>query len=147
LPDGSTVVVPAGRLLYFNPKAFRNRVLYTPIPGRTGTQVVNDPYFWGTSGRFLPQLRGLATNNWNMTVSREFRIGERVITELRCEALNVFNRKQFSDASITKAFGSANVKIGDPGVGQSTSTTFGTIDITQSGRSPRYLQLSMRISF
>lgn len=147
LPDGSTVVVPNRRLLYFNPKAFRNRVLYTPIPGKTGTQVVVDPYAWGNSPRFLSQVRGWGTNNWNMTVSREFRMGESARAELRCEALNVFNRKQFADAGITKAFGGTNLKLGDPAVGQSTSTNFGTIDITQSGRSPRYLQLSLRVSF
>jgi len=147
LPDGTTIVVPKNRLLYFNPHAFSGRVLKVPVPGGSGTQTVNDLYWYGTAPRFFSSLRGWGTNNWNMSLERRFSLGEKLAVAVSAQAVNVFNRKEFADAGIDKAFGSANLLASGGPLGQSTSSTFGTIDITQTGRTPRYLQLVARITF
>ncbi len=146
LPDGSTLVVPNRRLLYFNPKAFRNRVITTARPGG-GTQITNDIYWYGTSPRYLSNLRGWGVNNWNMTVSRDFRITEKIKAEFRAEGVNVFNRKEFAESGIGKAFGGTNIGQVAGELGASTDPNFGTLDITATGRTPRYLQLSLRVVF
>jgi trimeric autotransporter adhesin len=142
LPDGSSVVVPNRRMLYFNPKAFRNRTIQTP------TQILNDVYWYGTSPRFLSRLRTPGVNNWNMTVSRDFAFGENgPRLEFRAEAVNVFNRTEFGPGGINRDLGSANLNPANGPLGQSTSATFGTLDINNLGRTPRYMQLSLRIMF
>ncbi|HWB96683.1 MAG TPA: carboxypeptidase-like regulatory domain-containing protein [Bryobacteraceae bacterium] len=147
LPDGTSIVVPKNRLLYFNPHAFSGRTLTVPVPGSANTQIVNDLYWYGTAPRFFSNLRGWGTNNWNMSIDRRFRIGERFAVAISAQAVNVFNRKEFADAGIDKGFGSANLVPANGLLGQSTSATFGTIDITQTGRTPRYLQLVARLTF
>lgn len=147
LPDGSTIVVPKNRLLYFDPRAFSGRTLTTPVPGKTGTQVVSDLYWYGTSPRFLDDLRGWGTNNWNLSIDRNFSLNEKLRLSFSAQAVNVFNRKEFADSGIDKAFGSTNLVAANGKLGQSTSSTFGTIDITQTGRTPRYLQLVLRLTF
>jgi hypothetical protein len=147
LPDGTTIVVPKNRYLYFNPHAFAGRVLTVPNTNGVGTQVVNDLYWYGTSPRFLSDLRGWGTNNWNMSVDRTFAIRERLRLSFSAQAVNVFNRKEFADTGVDKGFGSANLVPANGKLGQSTSATFGTIDITQTGRTPRYLQLVLRLTF
>jgi hypothetical protein len=68
--------------------------------------------------------------------------------EVRCEALNTFNRVEFGLPS--RGLGTTN--LGRTGqvanaVGQSTDANFGTIDVTTQQRSPRYLQLSLRLTW
>lgn len=147
LPDGTTIVVPKNRYLYFNPHAFSGRTLTVPVPGSSNTQIVNDLYWYGTAPRFFSNLRGWGTNNWNMSIDRRFAIGEKMAVAFSAQAVNVFNRKEFADAGIDKGFGSANLVPANGMLGQSTSATFGTIDITQTGRTPRYLQLVARFTF
>ena len=147
LPDGTSIVVPNRRLLYFNPNAFRNRVIQTAKPGGAGTQITNDIYWYGTSPRFFSNLRGWGANNWNMTVSREFRVSEKMRAEFRAEGVNVFNRKEFADSGIARGFGGTNIGQVAGALGASTDPNFGTIDINATGRTPRYLQLSLRLAF
>jgi len=147
LPDGTKIVVPNRRLLYFNPRAFRNRVIETPRAGATGTQLIDDVYWYGTAPRFLSSVRTWGINNSDLTLSRDFRIKESLKVELRAEAFNVFNRKEFSDASVFRTFGLTNLVSTRGALGESTNADFGMIDITQSGRTPRYIQLSLRVVF
>ncbi len=122
-------------------------MIETPRPGATGTQIIDDVYWYGTAPRFLSSVRTWGTNNTDLTVSRDFRIGERLKTELRAEAFNVFNRKEFSDASVFRTFGGSNLVPTRGALGESTNADFGMLDITQPGRTPRYLQLSLRVVF
>ena len=146
LPDGSSLVVPRNRMLWFNPRAFTSRTMVTATAaGATTTRIVTDPYWFGTSPRFIDGLRRIWVNNWNMTVSRTFLLREGFRVEFKAEALNAFNRVEW--AGPDGAFGGTNTNAGS-GLGQSTSTTFGTLDMTANpARTPRYIQLSLRFSF
>jgi hypothetical protein len=147
LPDGSSVVVPNRRLLYFNPKAFAGRYLEVPrVDGRPGTQFVDDPYYWGTAPRFDSRLRGFGIANLDLSVTREFGLGEKRRLSLRVDAANALNHKRFADSGITRAMGSVNLEPGRGALGLPTSTSFGTAAFSDS-RSPRYLQISARVSF
>jgi len=88
-----------------------------------------------------------AINNTDLTVSRDFPLREGMRAELRAEAFNVFNRTEFSDSSIFRTFGATNLVPTRGALGESTNPDFGMLDITQNGRTPRYLQISLRIVF
>ncbi len=148
LPDGSTIVVPARRYLYFNPKAYYNRMVEVKNPRAAGTQIQSDVYWYGTAPRYDSRLRGMGINNFNLSVSRVFRMTERMRAELRADATNAFNRTEFSVASIDRAFGSANASPARGPIGLTTDANFGSLDITaKPGRNPRYIQLSMKVTF
>lgn len=147
LPDGSSIVVPLRRMLYFNPNAFRGRVLEVPRAAGTGTVMVEDPYYWGTAPRFDSRLRGFGILNTDVSISREFGLGETRRLAVRVDAANLFNRRDFNVGGINRITGSFNLEPARGPLGASTSSTFGTADITALGRSPRYLQVSARFSF
>ena len=65
-PDGTKIVVPRNRLLYFDPNAFRNRVIQIP------TGYVADPYFYGTAPTYFFNLRMFGMNDTNLSLAREF---------------------------------------------------------------------------
>jgi len=154
LPDGSTVSVPAGRLLYFNPKAFRNRVIqFGPGAGALAGRFADDIYWYGTSPRFSSRLRGWGVNNTDISITRSFRPIERVSLEFRADIVNLFNRKSFADGGMVRQFGQSFLPA-DPNdaaqrarAGESLNANFGTIDIRSTGITPRYLQLALRIVF
>ncbi len=148
LPDGTSVVVPNRRLLVFNPNAFRNRVVSTANPSVPGATILqNDQYWYGTAPRFLDDLRSFGINNWNLTLSKTIPMGERWRAELRAEAVNAFNRTEFGAGGIDRNFGAANLNPNQGVLGSSTNANFGTADITAIGRTPRYLQMVLRIQF
>jgi hypothetical protein len=154
LPDGSSIFVPAGRLLYFNPTAFRNRVIqYGAGAGANAGKFADDIYWYGTSPRLLNNLRGWGTNITDLSLSRSFRIIERASLIFRADVVNVFNHKNFSDSGLDKSFGGTYLPSnpGDPAqlarLGQSTSSTFGTLDVRSTGLSPRYFQFAVRVVF
>ena len=154
LPDGSSVFVAAGRQLYFNPNAFRNRVVqFGPGAGSNAGKYTDDIYWYGTSPRLLSNLRGWGVNNTDISVSRSFNIREHLKTTFRADAVNVFNQKSISDGGIDKSFGSSYLpsNANDPAqvarAGQSLSSTFGTLDIRSQAISARYLQFALRVEF
>jgi hypothetical protein len=154
LPDGASIFVPAGRMLFFNPNAFRNRVIqFGPQAGANAGRYADDIYWYGTSPRLIPRLRGWGLNNTDISLTRSFALSERRRLILRADAVNAFNNKNFSDAGIQKALGAAYLpaNAGDPAqvarAGQTTNNTFGTLDIRSTGISPRYLQFAFRIEF
>ena len=116
-------------------------------PGAAGTQFIDDVYWYGTAPRFQSNIRTWGVNNTDLTVSRDFRLREGMRGELRAEAFNVFNRTEFSDSSIFRTFGATNLVPTRGALGESTNPDFGMLDITQNGRTPRYLQISLRIVF
>ncbi len=74
-------------------------------------------------------LRRDSTNQWNVNLQRDFRITERVVLQLRGDALNIQNRSQFSDPNTTP-----------------TSTDFGRIT-SQTNTRNRFIQVQARLRF
>jgi hypothetical protein len=147
LPDGSSIVVPIRRMLYFNPNAFAGRYLEVPrVDGRTGTQFVDDPYWWGTAPRFDPRLRGFGIANLDLSIARDFSLGEQRRLVFRVDAANALNHTRFADSGLTRAMGAINLDAARGKLGVPTSTSFGTSALSDA-RGPRYLQVSARIVF
>ncbi len=109
--SGGPQIVNGG--LYFNPAAF------APTPS----------YQFGNVSRFLSSVRAPGTFNWDMMVSRRFRLREGLSLDFRGEFFNAFNHVQF---------GGPNTSI--------TSSTFGHIYLTQVNTA-RSIQGSLRLSF
>jgi hypothetical protein len=146
LPDGSTVVVPKNRMLYFNPKAYYYRTIQ--VKSGTGTSTQADPYWYGTAPRMDSRLRGPGIDNYNMSVSRLFRITEKARAELRVDANNAFNRNEFSVGALARSSSSYNLTASRGPIGYSTDPNFGTIDVTaKPARAPRNMQVSLKVSF
>ena len=91
----------------------------------------------GTAGN-APRdvVRGPGTNNFDMTVFKNFPIREKVRFQLRFEAYNAFNHTQFSGMNTTAQF--------NPATGQQVNAAFGTLT---SARGSRVGQASLRVSF
>ena len=154
LPDGSKVFVPAGRLLFFNPLAFRNRVVqFGPQAGANAGRFADDIYWYGNSPRYNDDLRGWTLHNTDLTISRRFRLRESASLEFRADIANLFNRTDFGDSGIQRGFGSTYLPSNpaDPAqasrAGQTNSATFGTLDIRSNRVPPRYLQFGIRVAF
>jgi hypothetical protein len=81
-------------------------------------------YTTGNGNRNEPNLRGPMYGNWDMSLNRKQKFGEKAVFELRFEAFNVFN----------------NRNLGTPD-GSITSGTFGKIT---SSNQPRNLQIGGR---
>jgi hypothetical protein len=81
-------------------------------------------------------VRGPGTNNFDMTIFKNFRFRERYNLQLRFEAYNAFNHTQFSGMNTTTQFNPAN--------GQQVNAAFGTLT---SARGARVGQASVRFNF
>src|ERR1019366_822500 len=156
LPDGYSWVEPAGYKLYFNPDAFAIPVISVPrvgLPGQTVT--VANPYYYGDAPRLWNNIRAPGMNNFDLNISRSIplHLGDKqgLALLVRVDAYNVFNRVQIGAPGT--GFGGPDTTT--PGRwGMNNSTTFGSIPVTtaqsaisQVSNTPRYLQLSMRLSF
>ncbi len=73
-------------------------------------------------------LRVDHTNNVDLTLTKTFKIGEKVKVQFRAEALNLTNKPLFATPNLTP-----------------TSSAFGTI--TSQTNNPRYIQFGARLSF
>lgn len=155
LPDGGSVAVPAGRQLYFNPNAFRNRVIqYGSQAGANAGRFADDIYWYGTSPRLLGNLRGAGVKNTDISITRSFLVRERFNIAFRLDAVNIFNQKNFSDSGIDKSFGASSylpTNASDSAqlarAGQTLNANFGTLDIRSTGIPARFLQLGLKINF
>jgi hypothetical protein len=100
---------PKTQTEWFNPAAFAAPALGT----------------WGNSGRNI--IRGPGMNNWDLDLSKRFRLNERMGLEFRSEFYNVWNHTQWS--SVNSTFGSG-------AFGQVTGTLL-----------PRRIQFGLRLTF
>ena len=90
---------------------------------------VQPPQFtFGNESRVDSQLRGEGVNNWDLSVSKDTHITERVHAVFEGEFINAFNRVQF----------------GPPGL-QVGSSIFGVVSGTLNN--PREIQFAMRLLF
>ena len=88
---------------------------------------------FGNLGRNNMLLPG--TNNWDLSMYKNFRIKERITSQLRLETYNTFNHTQFSGLNTNAQFNSA---------GQMINTAF---DTPNAARPPRRVQVAVRIQF
>ncbi|MCU1328495.1 MAG: TonB-dependent receptor [Bryobacterales bacterium] len=125
IPAGNAGL-PHGKF-WFNPAAFA-----IPAVGTSGNAGINVMY-------------GPGYANYDMTVSRKFRLGssERRTLQVRMEAFNVFNHTQFT--GVNSAFTFAPVDSSQPfGAYRNTNANIGALT---GERGPRILSLEARIQF
>jgi hypothetical protein len=109
------------RLQWFNPLVFGR-----PTDGTLGS----------TPKGFL---RGPGINQWDISLFKNTRVGDRVTVQLRLETFNTFNHEQFNTIST-----GVNV----PNAGQPvTSATRGQLGQVTSFRDPRQIQAGLKIYF
>jgi hypothetical protein len=94
-------------------------------------------------------LRVGPINSWDLALSKEFRVKERVKFEIRLDAFNAFNHTQFDGVSSTANFASPGsttiTNLPFNAAGALTNTNgFGAVN---SVRPPRNMQLSARFQF
>jgi hypothetical protein len=106
---------------YFNPLVFGR-----PFDGQ-----------WGNTGKGI--LRGPGVNNWDFSLFKNTKIGERYSLQFRLETFNVLNHTQWW--GVNTSVGGSNP--GSP-ITQSTRGTSGQVSST---RDPRNIQLSMKLYF
>jgi hypothetical protein len=112
-------------LQWFNPYAFAQ-----PLNGTLGN-----------TGRNILRKPGL--NNWNLSLFKNTKIGERLETQFRFEAFNIFNHTQFFGLN-TSIFQGVN----SPGPGKPvTQNLVGTTGQITSTRDPRNIQLGFKLYF
>jgi hypothetical protein len=109
------------RLQWFNPLVFGR-----PADGTLGS----------TPKGFL---RGPGINQWDVSLFKNTRVGDRVTVQLRLETFNTFNHEQFNTIST-----GVNV----PNAGQPvTEATRGQLGQVTSFRDPRQIQAGLKIYF
>jgi len=86
-----------------------------------------DPYTFGNVGRTLPDVRGPASINFDLSILKNIPITERLKAQLRGEAFNAFNNTNF---------GLPGTALGSPGFGQ----------ITSAGAA-RIIQVALKLNF
>jgi hypothetical protein len=122
----------------------RPLVLSDPIISKDQRSILN---YFNTTVFALPAIgtagnaprdvvRGPGTNNFDMTIFKNFPIREKVKFQLRFEAYNAFNHTQFSSMNTTAQF--------NPATGQQVNAAFGTLT---AARGSRVGQASLRVSF
>jgi hypothetical protein len=149
LPNGRQYIPPAYTFLKWNPDGFREELVQFP-----DGSYHNDGLWYGTTAKYMSELRMPAFQNVNLTINRKFRFTERVELELLAEATNLFNNTNYVPNAVTNGFSSAVTA--DPStqtkVGQNSNSSFGTISLTdwQSTHfvmDPRQVTLSLRLRF
>ena len=79
--------------------------------------------------------RGPGMNNWNMSLFKNVKAGDRANLQFRLEAYNVFNTPQFSTVNTTVKFDAQ---------GNQVNGDFGRI---VAARDPRIMQFALRVTF
>lgn len=89
---------------------------------------LNAPFTLGNAPRIMPNLYGPGTKNFDISMFKDTKFGERLTLQFRAEAFNSFNRVQFANPNVT-----------------ATSVTFGVINA--QANAPRDFQLAMKLRF
>lgn len=150
--DGKTqVTLPSGRIITptkyyymrYNPDRFTAPMVQFP----NGNYAV-DSFSWGTLAKFPGYLRTPYFANVNLTVTRRFRITERMQLEFAAEATNLFNRTNFAPGGVSTSVSPAAIATSatNTKVGQNTNVVFGA-QSQSSLYDPRQIALSARFQF
>ena len=112
---------------WFNPNSFSNarEVALNQEATSVNPATLLNQFTYGSFGRNA--LRGPGAFNTNLSLSKIFKVGEKLDVELRGDAFNIFNRAEFSNP---------DTNIGDPNFGQVSNTA-----------DPRIIQLALHLKF
>jgi hypothetical protein len=88
------------------------------------------PFTYGNTPRYIDEIRYSPTNNWDMSIAKNFYYRERLRWQFRAEMFNAANHPQFSYANTT--FGSSQ---------------FGRVTALAPGNAPRSVQFALRMEF
>ena len=84
-------------------------------------------------------LRGPGINQWDISLFKNTRVGDRVNLQFRLETFNTFNHVQFNGI---------NTGLNVPNAGQAvTDATRGTLGQVTSYRAPRQIQAGLKLYF
>ncbi|HKZ02792.1 MAG TPA: TonB-dependent receptor, partial [Pyrinomonadaceae bacterium] len=122
----------------FNPAAFADPTVCLPSGA---PNCVRRVVRQGTLGRNV--LRELPLIQVDFALARTFKLGERVVLQLKGEAFNLFNRPMFGDYQTV--FGQANTVFGAPR--NTLNQALGGLDRLYQLGGPRSVQLAARLSF
>jgi len=100
----------------------------------TGAFALPSQGTWGNAPK--DSFRGPGTNNWDISMFKNFRLTERFKAQFRCEGYNLFNHTQFSSLDANARFDNKTGAAANPLFGQFTAS-----------RLPRRMQLALRILF
>ncbi|MEN6607458.1 MAG: TonB-dependent receptor [Bryobacteraceae bacterium] len=152
--DGNTqITLPSGRVITptrynymrYNPDRFTAPIVQFPN-GRYSL----DTYAWGTTAKFMDYLRTPYFANVNLTLSRKFRIVEKVHVDVAAEATNLFNRTNFAPGGTISNVGVTPALTATPAtnsrVGNNTNVVFGAQNMSYLYE-PRQITLSARLQF
>ena len=104
----------------------------------TGAFAIPPQGSFGNASKY--SFRGPGINNFDISMFKDFRPTENVLSQFRAEAYNIFNHTQFSSLDTTARFDNRS---GDT-YGNQLSATFGRFT---ASRLPRRMQLALRITF
>ena len=85
-----------------------------------------EPFTFGNTGRFLPDVRRPSTTNWDFSIFKNFSMTEKLGLQVRGEFFNVTN---------TPVFGSPNTAVNNRNFGR----------ITSQANAPRQIQLGLKL--
>lgn len=141
LPSGRTYTPPARTYLKYNPDAFAGRYVVTANGGNR-----NDIYWFGNAALTYNDIRSDFRQNLNASLTRSFRIRERVRAEFQANASNLLNSSQFRPTSYTRALGTTSTTVtSSQGLGTTTSNTFGSHNT--STFESRHIEMQVKLRF
>ncbi len=146
LPGGRTVVVNRFTYLRYNPDAFRGNVARL-----ANGNLANDVYWWGTLASRYGDIRTAGRTNFNLSLQKQFRIGERMETAFSAECTNLLNSVQIRPEAYTTSLGAV---IAQPSAAQAAQGVQPGMVANQNFGSnglrtfdPRQVELRLRIRF
>jgi hypothetical protein len=146
LPCGRVVTPPANTYLIYNLCAFDGDTVTT-----TNGSVVPDVYWYGTAASTYGDMRGPGRFNVDMSLKRNFRIGEKLNLQFGVDATNVFNHTQYAlipGPTIQNNLGSTNTVTNAAlglSPGQGTNNAYGTMG--EQSFDPRQIVVNVRLQF
>jgi hypothetical protein len=132
--NGSAVLPKGERTVerYFNTSIFSAPGVGTPVQANMDG-VMRILALGNTPATFA---RGPGLNNWNLSLLKDFRIGERWRWQFRAEAYNAFNHTQLNAVNTSPRWNYTT--------GAMTAAQFGQVT---SARDPRIMQFALRLNF
>jgi len=142
LPDGRTITPGNHRFLYWNPDRFTVPVVQFP----NGTYHA-DEYYSGYSSMYINGYRTPSFHNVNLTVTRQFRIVERIRLDLMAEATNLFNKTNIMPNAVSGSYSAVVTPVSSTNtqIGQNSSVNSGSL--SASFFEPRQITLSLKLRF